>query len=210
MTQRALSRICSQSNVPEKARFLMSFGRLLARVTAPAVLCVISGCAGTGTGGSGTGSGSLFAPSASVNSLKTSLSHLEYENRQLKNNIAKLDSENREIESELVQEKAANGDLSARLDDARNLLSQRGTEANNLDPPPSRTLPAGQSSKKRRKPPFAQIPGRIDPIPEDTMGDQSSNAAPAGDAVASSSPSGRAYPWFPVAEVSGDPAPPRR
>ena len=50
--------------------------------------------------------------------LKTSLSHLEYENAQLKRDVAKLQQENRAMEDRLVQEEQDNGDLTARLDDA--------------------------------------------------------------------------------------------
>ena len=60
--------------------------------------------------------------------LKTSLSHLEYENEQLKRRTAKLEQENRSMENRLVQEQIDNGDLTARLDDARNLLRDRGLE----------------------------------------------------------------------------------
>lgn len=61
--------------------------------------------------------------------LKTSLSHLEYENQQLKKSTAKLERENRSMEDRLVQEQLATGDLTARLDDARNLLRERGIDA---------------------------------------------------------------------------------
>ena len=61
--------------------------------------------------------------------LKTSLSHLEYENEQLKKTTAKLQRENRSMEDRLVQEQMENGDLTARLDDARNLLRDRGIDA---------------------------------------------------------------------------------
>ena len=60
--------------------------------------------------------------------LKTSLSHLEYENEQLKKTTAKLERENRSMEDRLVQEQMENGDLTARLDDARNLLRERGVD----------------------------------------------------------------------------------
>ncbi len=113
--------------------------------------------------------------------LKTSLSHLEFENQQLKQSVAKLQKENRTVEDRLVQEQIDNGDLAARLDDARNLLSDRGIDpevrvgsnrgrdagvgsyADN-DGPPTRTLPAGQRARPRRKPPFANISGQVNSI----------------------------------------------
>jgi hypothetical protein len=171
------------------------------------VLAALSpGCAGTG-------SSSLLSPPATVSSLKTNLSHMEYENRQLKSQLAKLDADSREIENELVQEKSANGELSARLDDARTLLSQRGLNADNgVDLGAGKMLPAGQSNKKRRKPPFAQIPGRIDPVPSDDDGDQTRPDPKSRDSFGSQSHNddGGKLQWFPVADGSSDPVPPRR
>ena len=97
-----------------------------------------------------------------VGTLTTSLSHLEYQNEQMRKEIALLKSENRRIEDQLAQVEAENGELTARLDDARNVMRQNGDSPQDA---PAKTLPAGRSSKTRRKPPFAQIPGRIDPIP---------------------------------------------
>ena len=107
-------------------------------------------------------SGPMFGGGTKVGTLKTSLSHLEYQNEQMRKEIALLKSENRRIEDQMAQVEAHHGELTARLDDARNVLRQGGNEPQ--DAPP-KTLPAGRSSRARRKPPFAQIPGRIDPIP---------------------------------------------
>jgi hypothetical protein len=121
---------------------------------------LLSGCAQPG---------SLLAPRTTVGSLKTSLSHLEYENEQLHREVAQLKSENRAIEDRLVQEEAVNGDLAARLDDARNLLSQQGLDpGGELDG--RRMRPAGRSNRGRRKPPFARIPARIDTDPPPAPG----------------------------------------
>ncbi len=73
----------------------------------------LAGCSGQGT---------FLNGGPTVGQLKTGLSHLEFENQQLKNSVAKLDRENRNIEDRLVQEQIDNGELTARLDDARNLL----------------------------------------------------------------------------------------
>jgi hypothetical protein len=129
-----------------------------------------------------------------VGQLKTSLSHLELENEQLKHSVARLKQENRSIEDRLVQEQIDNGDLAARLDDARNLLSDRGLDpelrvgsrrgsdglggspADDLSKP--RTLRAGQRARPRRKPPFARITGSINTIPsvdDDGKGRQGSD-----------------------------------
>jgi len=120
--------------------------------------------------------GPILSGRTTFGTLKTSLSHLEFENQQLRTKVSQLQSENREIENRLVQEESVNGDLSARLDNARNLLSDRGydlggstassgrTPRNEApgDESTSRTLPAGRSNRKARKPPFARIPGRSD------------------------------------------------
>ncbi len=107
--------------------------------------------------------------------LKTSLSHLEYENQQLKKSTAKLERENRSMEDRLVQEQLATGDLTARLDDARNLLRERGIDADvrvgshrgseslgsssNENESAERTILPDGSRSRRRRTPFAQISG---------------------------------------------------
>jgi hypothetical protein len=128
-----------------------------------------------------------------VGQLKTSLSHLELENEQLKQKVAKIEQESRGLEDRLVQEQIDNGDLAARLDDARNLLRDRGVDADTRlgshrsegksqgypsfeDDTGARTLPAAQSSRKRRKPPFAKIPGRVDDIPRSRDDDRADSA----------------------------------
>jgi len=139
------------------------------------VLTGVSGCSGRGnflTGGPTTGQ------------LKTSLAHAEVQNQQLQKQVAQLKTDNRSIEDRLVREELNNGDLTARLDNARNLLRGRGVELDekprtasngrrnlfddeedDLDSSGSgsrRTLPAGRQSRKTRKPPSVRIPGRIE------------------------------------------------
>ena len=117
--------------------------------------------------------GPILSGRSTFGTLKTSVSHLEYENQQLRTKVTQIESENRELENRLVQEETTNGELTARLDDARNLLSHQGFEINNStgslgpeNPSPdgsrAHTLPAGRSDRKPRKPPFARIPGQID------------------------------------------------
>jgi hypothetical protein len=127
------------------------------------VLSMFSGCAGESN---------FLTGGPTVGQLKTSLSHLESENEQLKKRTAKLEKENRTMENRLVQEQLSNGDLTARLDDARNLLRDRGVESDvklgsrrrdddrsvdDEEGAQARTTPASRSAKQRRKPPFAQI-----------------------------------------------------
>jgi hypothetical protein len=116
-----------------------------------------------------SGRQSFLTGGPSVGQLKTSLSHLEYENGQLKRSVAKLERENRSIEDRLVQEQLDNGELTAKLDDARNLARERGLDLDTQvgshradDGTTPRTLPAG---RKGRKPPFAVIPGQVEIFP---------------------------------------------
>lgn len=150
-----------------------------------------------------SGQNTFLTGGPSVGQLKTSLSHLELENEQLKQKVAKVEQESRGLEDRLVQEQVNNGDLAARLDDARNLLRDRGVDADTRlgshrsegksqgystddDETGTRTLPAAQSSRKRRKPPFARIPGRVDDLPKSRDDDQA-DAADAGRAPESGS-----------------------
>jgi len=146
----------------------------------PAVVALI--CAGLSAAQGCSGQTSFLTGGPTVGQLKTSLSHLEYENQQLKHSVAKLQQENRSIEDRLVQEQIDNGDLAARLDDARNLLSDRGVDpdfrfgsrrggdsvrgsSGEFDGSAPRTMRAGQRVRPRRKPPFAQISGPVNTIP---------------------------------------------
>ena len=85
-----------------------------------ATLSVATGC---------SGQSGFLTGGPTVGQMKTSLSHLEFENVELKRSVAKLQQENRSMEDRLVQEQIDNGDLTARLDDARNLLRDRGIES---------------------------------------------------------------------------------
>lgn len=131
-------------------------------------LCWLSGCAQSG-------SNFVLPRRTSMGTLKASLSHLEFENQQLRREVAQLKTISRDVEDRLVQEETQNGELRATLDDARHLLSQRGFDfdgrpASTLGAPAeeddrNRMIPAGQSNRKRRRAPFTQIPGRLEPIP---------------------------------------------
>ncbi len=114
---------------------------------------------------------------------------MEFENDKLKRSVAKLDDENRVLEDKLASEQLNNGDLAARLDDARNLLKDRGLESDrsvlsrnnsNRDSADddtvnsARTQPASQSPRKRRKPPVANISEQVEikpPIKDDDTGE---------------------------------------
>jgi hypothetical protein len=200
---------------------------------ASATLCLstLAGC---------TGSGNVLTGGPSTGQLKTSLSHLQYENEQLRTQVAQLKDENRTIEDRLVQEQISNGDLTARLDDARNLLRDGGLEADTRmgsmnrgsgggdrldDSTPARTLRAGRTSRKPRKPPTARISGEVDEPPPSasrseggrggTISFRSSRTAPhrqsfPGDVPDSSLADDDPTLWRPVARGADVQAPVRR
>ena len=151
--------------------------------------------------------GPIFSRYTTVGTLKTSLSHLEFENQQLRSKVATLESENRDIENRLVQEEAVNGDLSARLDDARDVLTQHGSNwggsagGPNQGGSPARTLPAGRSNRTPRKPPYARIPGRVDPgTPADDNNDEFNRSTlPSADTLGPQSMREDDNQWLPIA-----------
>ena len=107
-----------------------------------------------------------------MGSLRSSVSQLEIEKSKLRTELADLQADHRRLEDQLAQEEVANGEMAARLDDARVLLRGQGVEDGALagsardnsypigDSP--RTSPAGRSARPSRKPPFARIPGKLD------------------------------------------------
>jgi hypothetical protein len=148
-----------------------------------------------------------------IGALKTSLSHLEFENQQLRSKVTSLESENRDIENRLVQEENLNGDLSARLDDARNAMaghsadwgSASGDSSRNGSS--SRALPAGRSNRTPRKPPFARIPGPGDSSPPEHGYDDEFNrpSLPSSDAFGPQSLRDDGQ-WLPIARGTAAPA----
>ncbi len=161
-------------------------------------------------------SGPFTTYRTSMGTLKASVSHLESANDQLRQEVDNLKAENREIENRLVQEESVNGDLSARLDDAKDLLRRRGfdpgesrasTAPRDRDEPsnPGPTRPAGQSVRKRRKPPFVQIPGQLDPTPPAADGEDD-QATPPRDPFGSQSRFEDPNRWLPVARGISEPS----
>ena len=169
-------------------------------------------------------SGPLLSKGTGVGTLKTSLSHMEYENQQLRREVASLKAEIRQTEDRLVQEEAANGEISARLDNATAMLRRRGLEGSELadtgpaDPGPERprtTLPAGRSNKKARKPPSAQIPGRLEVLPPSESDDTTSNGWGSWSPDTDADPAAQCrrdapVVWLPVARDASDSSATRR
>src|SRR5262249_26814729 len=112
--------------------------------------------------------GPFLSSRTTVGTLQSSVSHLEFENGQLRRQVAQLKSENRQIEDHLVQEESRNGELTARINDLEGQTASGGSgwdDRSREERDAARALPAGQSSRKRRKPPVARIPGLIDDLP---------------------------------------------
>jgi hypothetical protein len=61
-----------------------------------------------------------------VGGLKASVSQLEFENEKLKKEVGELRVDNSRLDNQLVQEQQANGEIAARLDDAKDLLRRAG------------------------------------------------------------------------------------
>jgi hypothetical protein len=172
---RAARRASLSDRAPARGRRRASVGVF---VPLCAALCALAGCSGQST---------FLTRGPTVGQLKTSLSHLEYENEQLRKSTAKLERENRSMEDRLVQEQLENGDVTARLDNARNLLRERGIDddvrlgshrsGEALGASASERDGSGQSSftdasrSKRRKTPFAQISGSADSVAPIEVGD---------------------------------------
>jgi hypothetical protein len=112
--------------------------------------------------------GPFTARQTMVGSLKASVSQLEFENEKLRREVGELKADNSRLDNQIVQEREANGEITARLDDAKDLLRRQGGNAQALGsssrnvedddiPPPATTSPV-RRSKSSRKPPAAQIP----------------------------------------------------
>src|SRR4051794_17780832 len=61
-----------------------------------------------------------------LGALKTNVAQLESEKDNLARELAAAKNENHRLESQLAEVDAQNGDLSARLDDARTVISRQG------------------------------------------------------------------------------------
>ena len=100
-----------------------------------------------------------------VGALKTNVAQLESEKDNLARELATQKTENRRIESELAATESQNGDLAARLDDARSVMSRQGPgdgrstlSASDDERGPKRKSSPAKSQPKNKKIPFAQIP----------------------------------------------------
>ena len=100
-----------------------------------------------------------------LGALKTNVAQLESEKDNLSRELATQKAENRRIESELAAVESQNGDLAARLDDARTVMTRQGLaegrstlSASDDDRGSKRKASPVKNPPRSRKTPFAQIP----------------------------------------------------
>jgi hypothetical protein len=211
--------VVARRTTDDHSRFLPARAALASRLAVLLATSALVGCSGRGT---------YITGGPSSGQLKSSLSRLEFENDQLKTQVARLKEENRQFEDRLVQEQLHNGEITARLDDMRNMMRDGGygdLDADR-DAPVARprTLPAGRESSPRRKPPAAQIsraseiddipPIRIDDAPlslprsSDTRRSRSSSTGSSADEDLGLSEKNMS--WTPIAQGASLDAPPKR
>lgn len=131
-----------------------------------------------------SGSSPFLAGGTSVGTLKTNLSQVEFQNEQLRKEIASLKTSNRRLDQELVQEQEDNEQLATRLDNARELLDNRGIESRTSSTAPSSAgdriegVSTPKFRKSTRKPPSASIPGGLEPAREPAPNDSGALSSP--------------------------------
>ena len=115
-----------------------------------------------------------------MGALKSNVAQLESEKDRLAKQLADQKSETRRLENELAAVEDKNGELAARLDDARTLIGRQGGDADDFgatarvesEPDrlaPGRSIPARAQPRGRRAP-FAQIPNERRPLDEPEAG----------------------------------------
>ena len=174
---------------------------------ASALLVLVAGCAQ---------SGPISRRTTMVGALKTNVAQLESEKDGLAREVAELKTENRRMENELAVVTDQNGDLAARLDDARAVMGRQGIDdgrssgasrsASDSERPAKRRAAPAKNSPKSRKTPFAQIPGERRPVvdPEEGNLDAPSSRDDRDDLGPQSRADDRS-PWMPVARGRNSP-----
>ena len=140
-----------------------------------------------------------------VGSLKASVSQLEFENEKLRKDVGELKADNSRLDNQLVQESEANGEIAARLDDAKDLLRRQGGNAQAMGgpsrnfeddiPPPVATPRSRGSRATGHRPPPRSPPPESVPASDDL-----SLKPPGGPRATSARPTGTTTTvWLPVA-----------
>ena len=148
-----------------------------------------------------SGDGPLRSRWMSMNSLQANVARLETDNQRLERELADSKANMRRFEDKLVNAEEVNGELRARLDDARYALKGQGVDldgqvSRRTNPPrSSKTLPAGRPKVPGRKAPFATIPGRIDSTEPPQDDSEPSSSSPSSDET---DPDRTSYRWRPA------------
>jgi hypothetical protein len=131
---------------------------------------ILSGCA-QGNGGK------LALRNPFQGTMKESLSRLQSENQDLEDSLASAKSETKRLQHELEREVSRSTELASKLDRFRSNVADSASDAMDLaqeyDPTPrgSRGATKASSGRNQNKPPFTQIPNRIDiPTPPESTG----------------------------------------
>jgi hypothetical protein len=156
-------------------------------------------------------SGPLTSRNTMLGSLKASVSQLEFDNEKLRKEVAELKADNARLDNMYAQERDANGEITARLDDAKDLLRRQGGDVQALGIP-SKTfeddgIPPPARRTKGRKPPAANI-SRPSPTPFDSPDDRGFDSTST-DRSRDLGPIGRSDDdrWLPVARGLGSTIP---
>ena len=156
--------------------------------------------------------GPFYRRQTMMGALKSNVAQLESEKDRLAKQLAEQKAETRRVENELAAVEDKNGELAARLDDARTLIGRQGGGNDALSensrasaevevPAPRRSTPA-RSSPRGRRAPFAQIPTDRRDLDEPDAGDDLELPRPRArrDGRDDQSRLDDRSPWLPVAQ----------
>ena len=123
-------------------------------------------CLAVALAGGCAGPNPFTSRQTTMGSLKASVSQLEFENEKLRAEVGELKADNSRLDNQLVQEREANGEITARLDDAKDLIRRQGGNTQALagpwkdaeeEVPPPATPPKARRTRGSRTPPPASI-----------------------------------------------------
>ena len=156
-------------------------------------------------------SGPLTSRNTMLGSLKASVSQLEFDNEKLRKEVAELKADNARLDNLYAQERDFNGEITARLDDAKDLLRRQGGDVQALGIPSKSIqddgIPPPVRRTRGRTPPSATIP-RPRPAPAESPDERGFDSTST-EGSRDLGPVGRADDdrWLPVARGLGSSVP---
>ena len=164
-----------------------------------------------------SGANPFTSRQTTMGTLKASVSQLEFENEKLRKEVGELKADNSRLDSQLAQEQSANGEITARLDDAKDLLRRQGGNAqamggssktfeDDIVPPPVAT-PRPRRVNNRRTSPTVTIPPPASRPNDDDLGYQAPGRTPRDVGPLDAGDDDR---WLPVARGLGSAVPVRK